>query len=40
MFHAAYLEKEGELIAEKKKREEIQRELNSKVAIEKVFIAK
>lgn len=30
VFHAAYLEKENELIEEKKKREEVQRELHSK----------
>jgi hypothetical protein len=40
VFHAAYLEKENELIAERKKREEVQRELHSKEAIDKVFVGK
>lgn len=40
VFHAAYMEKENELIAERRKREELQRELHSKDAIEKVFVDK
>lgn len=40
VFHAAYIEKESELASERKRREELQRELHSKDAIEKVFVAK
>lgn len=40
VFHAAYIEKETELNAERRKREELQRELHSKDAIEKVFVGK
>lgn len=40
VFHAAYLQKELELEQERKKREELQRELASKDAIDKVFAEK
>lgn len=40
VFHAAYLAKEHELLAERRRREDLQRELHSKDAIEKVFTAK